>query len=69
MTDEEFHAAPESASEVPAMHEAKEDSPIIEAVESWFVEQIHNSPVSRDTATFNHVRQAVDELKKRLGAI
>lgn len=44
-------------------------SPAAVAVESWFVEYIHNSPASRDTAIFNHVRQAVDVLKQRLSAL
>jgi hypothetical protein len=39
------------------------------AIESWFVETIHNSPVSRATEIFNHVRVAVDVLKKRLAAL
>lgn len=35
-------------------------------IDAWFVDLIHNSPVSRDTEVFNHVRRAVDELKRRL---
>lgn len=36
-----------------------------EAIEAWFVEFIHNSPISRDSEVYNHARKAVDELKKR----
>ncbi|WP_298353967.1 hypothetical protein [Rhodoblastus sp.] len=44
--------------------------PRIEAeIESWFVETIHHSPVSRATEIFNHVRAAVDALKARLAAL
>ncbi|WP_298421054.1 hypothetical protein [Rhodoblastus sp.] len=39
------------------------------AVDAWFVESFHNSPVSRATEIFNHVRAAVDALQERLGAI
>jgi hypothetical protein len=39
-------------------------------IEAWFVEEIHNSPVSRAGAEiFNHLRQAVNSLKTRLGAL
>ncbi len=38
-------------------------------IESWFVETIHQSPVSRATEIFNHVRAAVDALKARLAAL
>jgi hypothetical protein len=38
-------------------------------VEAWFVEQVHNSPVSRDTVIFNHLRVAVDILKARIAAL
>ncbi|MFZ5658768.1 MAG: hypothetical protein ACOY5C_02800 [Pseudomonadota bacterium] len=37
-------------------------------VDRWFQDQIHNSPVSRHTEAYNHVAQAVAELKKRLQA-
>jgi hypothetical protein len=39
------------------------------AIESWFVETMHHSPVSRATDIFNHVRAAVDVLKARLAAL
>ena len=35
-------------------------------IEAWFTAHIHNSPAARDTAVFNHVRAAVDELKLQL---
>ena len=38
-------------------------------IESWFVETMHNSPVSRATENFNHVRFAVDVLKDRLATL
>lgn len=37
-------------------------------IEAWFRANFHDSIVSRDTATFNHVRAAVDALKKQLAA-
>ncbi|WP_296709825.1 hypothetical protein [Rhodoblastus sp.] len=39
------------------------------AIDSWFVETMHHSPVSRATDIFNHVRVAVDVLKARLAAL
>ena len=38
-------------------------------IENWFVETMHNSPVSRATEIFNHVRASVDALKQRLAAL
>jgi hypothetical protein len=38
-------------------------------IERWFVESIHNSPVSRATEIYNHLREAVDQLKPRLTAL
>lgn len=37
-------------------------------IEAWFRANFHDSIVSRDTATFNHVRAAVDALKKEFAA-
>ncbi|WP_048992717.1 MULTISPECIES: hypothetical protein [Burkholderia cepacia complex] len=37
-------------------------------IEAWFRANFHDSIVSRDTATFNQVRAAVDALKKELAA-
>ncbi len=38
-------------------------------IETWFVETMHNSPVSRATEIFNHARASVDALKQRLAAL
>ena len=38
-------------------------------IENWFVETMHNSPVSRATEILNHVRMSVDVLKQRLAAL
>jgi hypothetical protein len=38
-------------------------------IENWFVETMHNSPASRATEIFNHVRASVDALKHRLAAL
>lgn len=37
-------------------------------IERWFVETMHNSPVSRASEIFNHARASVDALKQRLAA-
>jgi len=42
---------------------------VVAAAEAWFVARINNSPVSRDTAIYNYVRSAVDDLKTRLASI
>lgn len=42
--------------------------PIHDLIEEWFASRFHNSIVSRDTETLNHVRTAVDELKAALAA-
>ncbi len=39
------------------------------AIDLWFVERIHNSPVSRDTTAFNHISASVADLKSRLKGI
>ncbi len=54
MTDE---TAPQAA----ALAQKIEDE-----IERWFAETIHNSPVSRATEIYNHVREAVAQLKPRL---
>lgn len=38
-------------------------------IDKWFVETMHNSPVSRATEIFNHVRVSVDALKQRFAAL
>jgi hypothetical protein len=35
-------------------------------VERWFADHFPNSPVATVSEHFNHVRQAVEELKRRL---
>jgi hypothetical protein len=35
-------------------------------VERWWQDWFPNSPVSRDTAAWNHAYQAKEDLKKRL---
>lgn len=37
-------------------------------IERWFSEHFHGSVVAQHTHIYNHVRQGVDELKKRLAA-
>jgi hypothetical protein len=41
-------------------------SPIPQIIDDWFNRRICNSPVSRDTAIFHYVREAVDDLKAKL---
>lgn len=55
--------APAPAPAAPAL-----DACIDALIEAWFRANFHDSIVSRDTATFNHVRAAVDALKKELAA-
>ena len=35
-------------------------------VDQWMVDCIHSSPVSRDTASINHLIAALPELKRRI---
>ncbi|QGM45832.1 hypothetical protein [Methylocystis heyeri] len=42
---------------------------IEQEIERWFVETIHNSQVSRATEIYNHIREAVGQLKPRLVAL
>ena len=42
---------------------------IEDQIDLWFVETMHNSPVSRATDIFNHVRASVAALKQRLAAL
>jgi hypothetical protein len=57
-------AAPPPASET-APQQASHAT-LLALIEKWFVDHLHNSPASRDTLIFNHVRQAVEELKRRI---
>lgn len=34
-------------------------------IDEWFIQNFQDSPVSRDTETYNHVHRAVTNLKKR----
>lgn len=52
----------------PAPDAAALDARTDALIEAWFRANFHDSIVSRDTATFNHVRAAVDALKKELAA-
>lgn len=52
----------------PAPSAAALDARTDALIEAWFRANFHDSIVSRDTATFNHVRAAVDALKKELAA-
>ena len=38
-------------------------------VERWFFDTFHGSVVARSTETWNHVYDAKEELKRRLGAL
>jgi hypothetical protein len=40
--------------------------PLHALVEDWFARHFHNSIVARDTATFNHVFAAKEDLKRLL---
>jgi hypothetical protein len=42
---------------------------IEDQIDRWFVDTMHNSPVSRATDILNHVRASVDALKQRLAAL
>ena len=58
-------AEDEQASVAPVAHAFRLDA----RIERWFAEHFHGSPHMRDTETFNHVRRAVDDLKRQLGEI
>jgi len=46
---------------------AKEDAPsYAEDVDSWFEEHFHKAPISHDTALYNALHAAKEELKKLL---
>jgi hypothetical protein len=40
--------------------------PVERVVEEWFRNAIHDSPVARSTEAFNHLRQALGDLKRRI---
>lgn len=41
----------------------------VQAVEAWFRDRVHNGALSRHTPTFNVLREAVEDLKKRLAKL
>lgn len=65
-------AAPEAKDSqvaAPAVTEAAGEPDLSDTcakIEAWFSRHIHDSPVSRNTEVYNHVRAAVDALKKEL---
>lgn len=44
------------------------DEQISVAVDAWFVEHIHGSPVSQNTGAYNHLFNSLPALKARLAA-
>lgn len=42
---------------------------VLDTVEAWYREHIHNSPASRDTEVYNHLAQARTRLIEQLGSI
>lgn len=42
---------------------------LVDHIDAWFAEHFHGHPAMRDTDAFNHVRSAVDDLKRRLEPI
>lgn len=51
------------------LHEPPERSPlqkVEDAVEHWFKEHVHNSPVSREAQAWNHIVSTKDALKRIL---
>jgi hypothetical protein len=43
--------------------------PVDAVIDQWFIDCIHNSPVSRQTEIFNHCAAAKEELKRRIAAL
>ncbi|HWK45127.1 MAG TPA: hypothetical protein VNT30_10415 [Stellaceae bacterium] len=54
----------------PALHPIEphsiEPHSIEAAIDAWFVDRIHDSPVARSTEAFNHLRNALADLKRRI---
>lgn len=63
---QETETEPKSAPPAPVAPNA---SAMNTAIDAWFAAQINNSPASRDTVIYNHIRAAVDDLKTRLAAL
>jgi len=60
-------AAPEPPA--PPVAQASPPANLILLVERWWQDWFPSSPVSRDTAAWNHAYQAKEDLKKRLAAL
>jgi hypothetical protein len=62
--------APTPAKTAATPVEADAPAPITDAVDDmvdlWIFDQIHNSPVSRDTEAYNYLREALEVLKQRI---
>lgn len=54
--------------EAPTMTSARKQTRTDEIIDQWFGDHIPNSPVSRTTEGYNHLRVALEDLKKRLAA-
>jgi hypothetical protein len=39
---------------------------IAAVVRGWVMDRLHNSPVARDTAAFNHLTDSLPELERRI---
>nr|WP_294564481.1 hypothetical protein [uncultured Rhodopila sp.] len=53
--------------QLPAAPIAAAPDPLNAIFDAWVLEQIHNSPVSRDTESFNHlITSALPDLRRRI---
>ena len=72
MTDEASTSTPAQTAEKPAPRKSvtaaiEQDMLLAEQhIETWFQDLLASLPHLRETATYNHLRGAIDELKKRL---
>lgn len=72
MTEETSPGTPAQTVEKPAPRKSVTvaiEQDIISAeqhIETWFQDLLASLPHLRETATYNHLRGAIDELKKRL---
>ena len=57
------------ASPVPAQSGAPARETVEALIDRWFVDHFHGSPIATVTEHFNRVRQAADDLKRRLAAL
>jgi hypothetical protein len=58
-------AAPEAPAVVPSLHLGATERAQT-AVTAWFVEHMHDSPVSRQTDCINHILTALPDLVARI---